>query len=176
MLTEKGGPDKLLQYHNVVLDSILCVVDNAACVAGYNEIYCNSMAGFISGNFRADTIYMKGSGCAMAEKSTTNVVYIDSTNCSVVGDHYINRCFVNVGKGKIEGSNHIEYCYFNAKGEFRGENVFDTLLLFAGNGVNGNGNIYIFGGNGFRRWIIFGFGFFGQTLRDQKHTCNQQGN
>jgi gliding motility-associated-like protein len=147
MLTEKGGPDKLLQYHNVVLDSILCVVDNAACVAGYNEIYCNSMAGFISGNFRADTIYMKGSGCAMAEKSTTNVVYIDSTNCSVVGDHYINRCFVNVGKGKIEGSNHIEYCYFNAKGEFRGENVFDTLLLFAGNGVNGNGNIYIFESN-----------------------------
>ena len=151
MLTEHGGQDNVLQYHDIVLDSLNISIENTSSIVGYNVVYANKNGGNIEGNFIADTILMRGTATAMKNKSTTNVVIIDTSACEIVGQHNINRVYVYVGKTKIEGSNYIKYCYFNAKGEFRGQNVFDTLLLFAGSvsetaafDKEGNGNIYIF--------------------------------
>ncbi len=150
MLTEHGGFDNVLQYHNIVLDSIFVSIENTGNITGYNIITANSMSGQVKGNYIADTVLMIGSSSTMLDKSTTNVVIVDSSSCEIAGNHDIKRVLVNVGKTTISGSNYIEYCYFNAKGEFRGENTFDTLLLFAGTaeekelGKEGQGNIYIF--------------------------------
>jgi len=141
MLTEYGSSGNVLQYHDVTMDTILCTIDNTNGIVAYNRIFANSQMCEIKGNFIAGWIELYGPNSAIVGTSTINVVSMNNANCLINGNHMINKCFVIEGKGRIFGTNHINYCQFTANGEFRGENVFDTLLLFAG---SGNGVIYTF--------------------------------
>lgn len=145
MLTENGGNGNVLQYHDVIMDTILCMIDNTNGIVAYNRVFANSQMCEIRGNFIAEWIDLYGTNSAIIGTSTINVVSLNNTNCEITGEHTINKCFVNEGTGRISGSNHIKYCKFIAKGEFRGENVFDTLMLFSGSGSgSSSGIIYTF--------------------------------
>lgn len=131
-----------LDYWNVEIERPYGSVSNQSNIVSYNEIYALNEKGTITGNFIADTIYLRGAGCIIEKYSTTNVIYLDSADCQIKDLHDINRCFVNKF-GYIRGNNEIEYCQFLASGVFTGENVFDTLILYPGFGdFDEQGNTY----------------------------------
>jgi len=133
-----------LDYWNVELNMPVDSLANQNNIVSYNEIYINQESGLVVGNFIADTIYMRGRNSSIANKSTTNVIYLDSANCSVNNKHNINECYVNKF-GFIRGNNNIKYCQFLASGVFMGQNVFDTLILYPGQGnFEEQGNWYYF--------------------------------
>ncbi|MCD4730077.1 MAG: gliding motility-associated C-terminal domain-containing protein [Bacteroidales bacterium] len=131
-------------YWNVVLNMPVDSLANENNLVSYNEIYVNQESGLVVGNFIADTIYLRGRNSAISNNSTTNVIYLDSVNCSINKTHNINECYVNKF-GFIRGNNNIKFCQFLAGGVFMGHNVFDTLLLYPGQGdFQNQGNWFYF--------------------------------
>lgn len=143
MLTENGGTGTVLQYHNVALDSIDCSLSNTNCTVSYNNVFLNSSYCTLEGNYKSDSVYLSGVSSKIEDNSEINFVQVENSSCKIQGEHIINKCIVNTGSLTIQGNNHIKYCLYNSMGEFRGENVFDTLLLFSGSG-NSNGVTYTF--------------------------------
>lgn len=131
-------------YWNVILEMPVDSLANQNNIVSYNEIYVNNESGLVYGNFIADTIYLRGRNSAISNNSTTNVIYLDSANCSINKKHTINECYVNKF-GFIRGNNDIKFCQFLASGVFMGQNVFDTLILYPGQGdFQNQGNWYYF--------------------------------
>ncbi len=95
MLTDNGGNENVLQYHDVIMDSILCVIDNTNGIVAYNRIFANSQMCEIKGNFMAEWIDLSGAQSAIIGTSTINTVSMNNTNCLLNGMHTINKCFVN---------------------------------------------------------------------------------
>ncbi len=58
---------------------------------------------------------------------------IDTNDCYISDNHHINRGIINQF-GIISGNNDFDYCIGNSNCEFRGTNVFDTLVLMPGDG------------------------------------------
>ena len=141
MWTEFGD---VLEYGNVVLNNLGDSLGNKNNLVSYNVIYANKLLGTICGNFLADTIYLRGTRSQITQKSTTNVIYLDSSRCSINNKHIINECYVNKF-GYINGTNEIKYCQFLASGVFTGHNVFETLILYPGQGnFENQGNTFFF--------------------------------
>ncbi len=141
IMTEFGSS---LKYHNIELNGLVDSLANRYNVTEYNLVSINMESGLVTGNFVADTIYLRGRNSAMFNRSTTNVVYLDSSYCSINQKHNINRCFVN-RFGFVRGNNNFKYCIFNDDGVFMGHNVFDTLVLYPGSGSDqGLGNWFYF--------------------------------
>jgi gliding motility-associated-like protein len=141
MMTEYGD---YLKFNDIVLNGPIDSLANKGNITEYNVISINKESGLVTGNFIADTIYLRGRNSAMFKNSVTNVVYIDSIYGSINQKHDIKRCFVNEF-AFIRGNNNIEYCIFYDDGVFMGQNVFDTLVLYPGSGnAQGLGNWYYF--------------------------------
>ena len=133
-----------LQYYNVELNGPIDSLANQGNITEYNLVSINMESGLVTGNFIADTVYLRGRNSGMFNKSTTNVVYVDSIYGSINQKHNINRCFVNKF-GFIRGNNNIKYCIFQDDGVFMGHNIFDTLVLYPGSGnEQGLGNWFYF--------------------------------
>lgn len=122
-----------LEYYNVVLNGVQDSLVNAYNTTEYNVVILNSLFDIFAGNYIADTVRINGFGSAMFQNSVTNVVIIDAEQGAIIDNHDINRVFVNQF-GRIDGFNDIEYAIFYSNGEFRRENVFDTLILLPGSG------------------------------------------
>jgi gliding motility-associated-like protein len=122
-----------LKYHDVVLLGVLDSLVNSNNTVEYNVVKLNSFFDLLAGNYIADTVRINGTGSAMINNSVTNVVVISAEQGAIIDNHDINRVFVNQF-GKIDGFNDIEYAIFYSDGEFRRENVFDTLILLPGSG------------------------------------------
>jgi gliding motility-associated-like protein len=141
IFTEYGNN---LQYYNIELNGPVDSLANKSNITEYNLVSINQESGLVTGNFIADTVYLRGRNSGMFNKSTTNVVYIDSLYGSINQKHNINRCFVN-RFGFVRGNNNFKYCVFNDDGVFMGHNVFDTLVLYPGSGNSqGLGNWFYF--------------------------------
>jgi len=133
-----------LQYYNVELNGPIDSLANQNNITEYNLVSINMESGLVTGNFIADTVFLRGRNSGMFNKSTTNVVYVDSLYGSINQKHNINRCFVNKF-GFIRGNNNIKYCIFQDDGVFMGHNIFDTLVLYPGSGnEQGLGNWFYF--------------------------------
>ncbi len=131
MLTENGD---YVKYHNIILNGVIDSLFNRFNTTEYNVIQINGPSSLVLGNYVCDTVFFRSTSSGIFDKSITNVVIYDSSNCIISGVHKINRVFVYqigtiLSKG---GNNRIEYCEFHDDGTFRGENVFDTLVLFPG--------------------------------------------
>ncbi|MCD4698598.1 MAG: gliding motility-associated C-terminal domain-containing protein, partial [Bacteroidales bacterium] len=100
-----------------------------------NVIYVNGPGATVDGPsyYTADSVIFNSISSGMFNSSFTNVVEINAPNNLIYGTHEINRGIVNE-HGIIQGNNHIKYCIFNANGDFKGENTFDTLVLKPGHG------------------------------------------
>jgi gliding motility-associated-like protein len=141
MMTENGT---YLKYYNVEMNGPVDSLANKNNITEYNVVNANMESGLITGNFIADTIFLRGQNAAMSNKSTTNVVIIDGFYGSINNKHNINRCFVN-RFGFVRGNNVFKYCVFNDDGVFMGQNKFDTLVLYPGSGnEQGLGNYFYF--------------------------------
>jgi len=133
-----------LEYYNVELNGPVDSLANQNNTVEYNVVSINMESGLVTGNFIADSILIKAGNSGIFKHSETNVVIIDGQYGSVNEDHKINRCFVNKF-GFIRGHNEIEYCIFNDDGVFMGHNVFDTLVLYPGQGdFQNQGNWFYF--------------------------------
>ncbi len=133
-----------LEYGNIVLNNLGDSLGNRFNHVTYNEIYANQLLGTISGSYTADTIYLRGKRSQITQTSNTNVIYLDSANCVVRDNHTINECYVNKF-GTISGTNDINFCQFLASGVFRGHNIFNTLILYPGQGdFQNQGNTFFF--------------------------------
>jgi gliding motility-associated-like protein len=140
-ITEYGD---YLKYHNVISEGLGDSIANFNNIVEYNVVELIGDICMITGNFIADTVWMKGLNCGMFQTSTTNVVIIDQLYGSVNNNHTVGRGIVNK-YGLINGSNFFNYCVFNSDGVFTGKNVFDTLVLYPGSGDFSNqGNKFYF--------------------------------
>jgi len=128
--TEDGD---FLKYYNIHLNGFTDSINNVNNVVEYNVIRANDIWGIITGDFIADSIFLRGMYSGLYKKSKTNVVVIDSAIGSINQNHLINKCIVN-RYGEINGSNYIKHCVFYDDGKFTGNNEFDTLILFPGGG------------------------------------------
>ncbi|MCD4681864.1 MAG: gliding motility-associated C-terminal domain-containing protein, partial [Bacteroidales bacterium] len=141
IMTEYG---EYFEFWNVELNGPVDSLANKWNTVEYNVVSINMESGLVTGNFIADSILIKGNNSGIFKHSTTNVVIIDGQYGSINEDHDINRCFVNKF-GFIRGNNEIEYCIFNDDGVFMGQNVFDTLVLYPGQGdFQNQGNWFYF--------------------------------
>ncbi|OQX75338.1 MAG: hypothetical protein B6D61_10585, partial [Bacteroidetes bacterium 4484_249] len=132
------------KYHNIVLDNFGDSLANFDNIVEYNVISMNVGSGKAFGNFIADSILMRGKNSEIIGKSTTNLVILDSLSCWIKGTHDIKKAFVNKF-GYIQGTNEFEYCVFNSGGMFFEENLFDTLILYPGQGnFENQGNWFFF--------------------------------
>lgn len=130
IVTESGD---LLKYYNIHLNGFTDSINNVDNVVEYNVIKANDIWGIITGDFIADSIYLRGQYSGLYKKSKTNVVVIDSARGTINQNHLINKCIVN-RYGEINGSNYIKHCVFFDDGKFTGNNEFDTLVLYPGGG------------------------------------------
>ena len=141
IITENGD---YFQYNNIYVMGLGDSIYNRNNIVQYNVVDIMYPANLIAGNFIADSVLINGIGSAIFGQSETNVVVINEINGSVNGNHVLNRCIVN-RSGKIIGNNNIEYCVFFDDGYFLGQNVFDTLILYPGEGnLTNQGNWYFF--------------------------------
>jgi hypothetical protein len=72
-----------LKYHNIELNGPVDSLANKFNVTEYNLVSINMESGLVTGNFIADTVFLRGRNSGMFNKSTTNVVYLDSIYCSI---------------------------------------------------------------------------------------------
>ncbi len=141
IITQNGD---YFQYNNIIVEGSGDSIGNFNNLTEYNVVNLEGSINPLTGDFIADTVLIKGQSSAMFAQSKTNVVIIDGNNGSVNGDHQIGRCIVNK-KSKISGNNNIAYCIFFDDGTFLGQNVFDTLILYPGQGTGNNqGNWFYF--------------------------------
>jgi gliding motility-associated-like protein len=141
IFTEYGD---YLKYHNVFLNGLGDSLANKYNVVEYNVVEMNEIGWMVTGDFIADTVWMKAQLCAMFNTSTTNVVIIDARFGSINQNHKIGKGIIN-RYGIINGSNYFNYCVFNDDGAFYGKNVFDTLVLYPGAGdFENQGNKFYF--------------------------------
>jgi gliding motility-associated-like protein len=141
IMTEYGDE---FEYHNIVVNGFADSLANKFNLVKYNVIELNQGLDIVTGIYEADSILMNGLYTGMFNKSTTNVVIIDGLYGSVNNKHNINRCIVNK-IGFVRGNNDFKYCVFNDDGYFFGQNVFDTLVLYPGQGdFQNQGNWFFF--------------------------------
>jgi len=141
VITEKGD---YFKYHNITVNGLLDSLTNKGNVVDYNVVNFIGPVNLVSGLFNADTVLMNGINCAMFSKSNTNVVIVNGMNGSVNNFHNVNRCIVNK-QAWIRGNNDFKYCVFFDDGYFLGQNLFDTLVLYPGQGdANSLGNWFYF--------------------------------
>ncbi|MCD4695648.1 MAG: gliding motility-associated C-terminal domain-containing protein [Bacteroidales bacterium] len=141
IITKNGS---YFKYNNIIVDGPVDSLYNKNNIVEYNVVDLRMDVCLVAGNFIADSILLNGNGSGIFDNSTTNVVMVNAINASVNNNHQVNRCIVNK-QGKIKGNNNIGYCVFFDDGYFLGQNVFDTLVLYSGEGdLNNQGNWFYF--------------------------------
>ena len=153
----KGGNN--LKFYNITINGASDSIANWNNHVEYNVLRLNGSGGLVTtidtGSYVTDSIFLQGGNCYIFGNSTDNYVVLNGLNCGVQGRHDIKRCYVNKrgfitsipGPGKV-ASNEIEKCIFKADGYFRGENIFDTLVMYPGEGDFQNlGNKFTFEAN-----------------------------
>jgi len=125
-------------YNDIILNGLADSIVNSNNEVFYKRILMNGMAGYLSGEFSADSVLMKNVLITLDGASDINVVIIDSEQSNIHGNHNITRLLANK-QFLIIGNNHFEYAKFHNDCSFYGENTFDTLIL-----IPGVGNTYYF--------------------------------
>lgn len=131
-------------FNDIIVNGSVDSLFNKNNSIDYRVIRINGSSSLVTGNYSADSVYLKGLNTGIFKNGNIDVVIVDGKNGSINDFNNINKCYFN-NIGKIKGNNHINYCEFLDDGTFLGQNIFDTLVLYPGQGNSGNqGNWFYF--------------------------------